>query len=86
MLAFKVRSSINQSWLNYGVWFQMRKHRARHGYKQREISLAHRNLLFLDELPEFGNRMLEMLRQPLEDKIVAISRSASSLTYPANLP
>jgi magnesium chelatase family protein len=38
----------------------------------------------LDELPEFGNRMLEMLRQPLEDKVVSISRSAGSLTYPAN--
>jgi magnesium chelatase family protein len=49
-----------------------------------EISLAHRGVLFLDELPEFGNRLLETLRQPLEDKIVAISRSAGSLTYPAN--
>ena len=49
-----------------------------------EISLAHRGVLFLDELPEFGSRLLEMLRQPLEDKIVAISRSAGSLTYPAN--
>lgn len=52
--------------------------------KPGEISLAHRGILFLDELPEFGNRLLETLRQPLEDKIVAISRSAGSLTYPAN--
>jgi magnesium chelatase family protein len=52
--------------------------------KPGEISLAHRGVLFLDELPEFGTRMLEMLRQPLEHKIEAISRSAGSLTYPAN--
>ena len=49
-----------------------------------EISLAHRGVLFLDELPEFGARLLEMLRQPLEDRTVTISRSAGSLTYPAN--
>ena len=49
-----------------------------------EISLAHRGVLFLDELPEFGPRMLEMLRQPLEDKQLTIARSLGSLTFPAN--
>ncbi len=49
-----------------------------------EISLAHRGVLFLDELPEFGPRVLEVLRQPVEDKQVTISRAQGSLTFPAN--
>src|SRR5512146_1046716 len=49
-----------------------------------EISLAHRGVLFLDELPEFGSRVLEVLRQPMEDKTVTISRSQGSLTFPAS--
>ncbi len=49
-----------------------------------EVSLAHRGVLFLDELPEFGHRVLEVLRQPLEDKVVTISRAQGSLTFPAN--
>jgi len=49
-----------------------------------EITLSHRGVLFLDELPEFGHNMLEVLRQPLEDRVVTISRSQGSVTFPAN--
>jgi magnesium chelatase family protein len=49
-----------------------------------EISLAHRGVLFLDELPEFDGRALEVMRQPLEDRVVTISRATGSLTFPAS--
>jgi len=49
-----------------------------------EISLSHRGVLFLDELPEFGHTLLETLRQPLEDKIVTISRAQGTVSFPAN--
>src|SRR5215203_6174133 len=52
--------------------------------KPGEVSLAHLGVLFLDELPEFDRGVLEVLRQPMEDKQVTISRAASSLTFPAN--
>lgn len=48
-----------------------------------EVSISHNGVLFLDELPEFKKNVLEMLRQPLEDAQVNISRAALSLTYPA---
>ena len=51
--------------------------------KPGEVSLSHNGVLFLDELPEFRKNVLEVMRQPLEEEKVTISRAATSLTYPA---
>jgi magnesium chelatase family protein len=52
--------------------------------KHGAISLAHRDVLFLDEFPKFGTHILEVMRQPMENKAVTISRAEGSLTFSAN--
>ncbi len=49
-----------------------------------EITLSHRGVLFLDELPEFGQAGLEVLRQPMEDRVITISRAHGTVTFPSN--
>ncbi len=49
-----------------------------------EITLSHRGVLFLDELPEFAHSVLESIRQPIEDRVVTVSRAQGNVTFPAN--
>ncbi|HUC89376.1 MAG TPA: YifB family Mg chelatase-like AAA ATPase [Patescibacteria group bacterium] len=55
-----------------------------HNLRPGEITLSHRGVLFLDEIPEFSRPTIEALRQPLEDRTITLARSKNTVTYPAN--
>ncbi|MCR5176864.1 MAG: ATP-binding protein, partial [Anaerovibrio sp.] len=48
------------------------------------VTLAHNGVLFLDELPEFSKKALEVLREPLEDRVITISRAHGTMTFPSS--
>ena len=53
--------------------------------RPREVTLAHHGVLFLDELPEFSKKMLEVLREPIEDRTITVARANATLSFPSSV-